>query len=188
MKRSLLTMAAACLMLQATATNNSTPVAELQQTASTPATLAAPADAKAHVQQLTKHYLTMKDALVASKAKEASTAAASLLKALEGFDAKTLAADVQATYKAEAEGLKTAVSSISKSSDIEQQRKALGPLTQHLYALNKAFAAGEGSLYYQHCPMANNNKGGSWLSAEKEVLNPYFGDKMLKCGRVKETL
>jgi hypothetical protein len=26
------------------------------------------------------------------------------------------------------------------------------------------------------------------LSAEKEVNNPYFGDMMLHCGSVKETL
>jgi hypothetical protein len=36
--------------------------------------------------------------------------------------------------------------------------------------------------------MAFNNEGAYWLSAEKEVNNPYFGDKMLHCGSVKEEL
>jgi hypothetical protein len=32
--------------------------------------------------------------------------------------------------------------------------------------------------------MAFNNKGAYWISSSKDILNPYFGDKMLKCGRV----
>ncbi|MFT4674108.1 MAG: hypothetical protein ACI9R6_001009, partial [Saprospiraceae bacterium] len=29
-----------------------------------------------------------------------------------------------------------------------------------------------------------NNTGGYWLSNSKEIRNPYFGSKMLKCGRI----
>jgi hypothetical protein len=36
--------------------------------------------------------------------------------------------------------------------------------------------------------MVNNNQGAFWLSNEKEIKNPYFGDMMLKCGSIKETL
>jgi uncharacterized protein YllA (UPF0747 family) len=41
-----------------------------------------------------------------------------------------------------------------------------------------------GSFYKQYCPMAFNNTGGYWLSNSKEIRNPYFGSKMLKCGRI----
>jgi len=41
-------------------------------------------------------------------------------------------------------------------------------------------------LYRQYCPMAFQNKGAYWLSSEKKIMNPYFGDKMLHCGVVKE--
>ena len=34
--------------------------------------------------------------------------------------------------------------------------------------------------------MADSDKGAYWLSKEKQVLNPYFGDMMLKCGEVKK--
>jgi hypothetical protein len=54
--------------------------------------------------------------------------------------------------------------------------------------LLKAFGANDRTLYYQHCPMANNDKGGNWISQTSEIKNPYFGDKMLKCGETKETL
>ena len=36
--------------------------------------------------------------------------------------------------------------------------------------------------------MAFDNTGGYWLSNSKEVRNPYFGNSMLKCGEVKETI
>ena len=147
-----------------------------------------PADAKAQVQQLTNYYLEIKNALVAGKATEAQAAATKMVAPLEQFNAASLPADQQEFYKQQAQSLKDAAMAIKNSSDIEAQRKQLGQLTDSVYALNKAFDANEKELYRQYCPMANNNKGGYWLSAEKQVLNPYFGDKMLKCGRVAETL
>jgi hypothetical protein len=36
--------------------------------------------------------------------------------------------------------------------------------------------------------MALNNSGAYWFNDSKEVRNPYFGDKMVKCGSVKEKL
>jgi Cu(I)/Ag(I) efflux system membrane fusion protein len=43
-------------------------------------------------------------------------------------------------------------------------------------------------LYRIHCPMANQDKGADWLQASEDLRNPYFGDMMLRCGEVKETL
>jgi Cu(I)/Ag(I) efflux system membrane fusion protein len=36
--------------------------------------------------------------------------------------------------------------------------------------------------------MAFNDKGAYWLSDKEAIRNPYFGDKMLTCGSVEETL
>ena len=36
--------------------------------------------------------------------------------------------------------------------------------------------------------MAFDNKGAGWLQSDKDVLNPYFGASMLRCGSVTETL
>jgi Cu(I)/Ag(I) efflux system membrane fusion protein len=36
--------------------------------------------------------------------------------------------------------------------------------------------------------MAFGNKGADWLAKEEAVRNPYFGDKMMKCGLVKKVL
>ena len=42
--------------------------------------------------------------------------------------------------------------------------------------------------YLMHCPMAFKNKGADWLQNSKDVINPYYGDKMLTCGSTKETI
>jgi hypothetical protein len=36
--------------------------------------------------------------------------------------------------------------------------------------------------------MVEDNKGAYWLSESEEINNPYFGDKMLRCGEVKKII
>ena len=45
-----------------------------------------------------------------------------------------------------------------------------------------------GTIYKKFCPMAFNNDGAYWYADVEEIKNPYFGDKMLKCGSVKKTI
>ena len=115
-------------------------------------------------------YIALKDAFVATDAANASEAAG------------TLAA--KAGENAE---LKSAAEAIANTNDIEAQRKDFVTVTDAVAEmLNGSLASGE--VYKQYCPMAFNNTGAAWISAEKEIMNPYFGDKMLHCGSVKETI
>ncbi len=83
--------------------------------------------------------------------------------------------------------LKEIAQTIANADGIENQRKALPELTATVERLlDNAIASG--TIYKQYCPMAFNNTGAYWLSSEKEIRNPYFGDAMLSCGSVKETL
>lgn len=43
-------------------------------------------------------------------------------------------------------------------------------------------------LYIQHCPMANNDYGADWLSYDEKIRNPYYGESMMTCGVIQETL
>lgn len=38
------------------------------------------------------------------------------------------------------------------------------------------------------CPMVYDDRGADWLQASEPLLNPYFGDAMLRCGEVKSTI
>tara|TARA_R110002072_G_scaffold125944_3_gene262483 strand:+ start:7027 stop:7503 length:477 start_codon:yes stop_codon:yes gene_type:complete len=116
-----------------------------------------------------QHYIHLKTALVNSDLNEAKSGAQMLLNNTD--DA----------------ALKESLLKISEATDIEEQRTLFSDVTEKMTAIvNASISSGE--VYQQYCPMAFNNEGGYWLSTEKEIRNPYFGDKMLKCGRVTETL
>lgn len=120
------------------------------------------------------HYLHVKDALVSSKGDEAKKGAGELEKSLKDAGASTVAL--------------SAASEIAASADMNKQRKAFSTLSNEMATLVKGGKLSAGSLYVEYCPMANNNEGAYWLSNEKEIKNPYFGDMMLTCGSVKETV
>jgi len=121
-----------------------------------------------------EHYTHLKDALVASNHGEANKAAGELEKSLKDVSGSAKAAGVTAK--------------IINASTIDDQRKSFSLLSNEMAALVKGGKLSGGMLYLEYCPMANNNAGAFWLSNEKEIKNPYFGDKMLKCGSVKEMI
>jgi Cu(I)/Ag(I) efflux system membrane fusion protein len=77
---------------------------------------------------------------------------------------------------------------IQHFSDIEQLRKAFQSVSVTMIEMTNSFAPLGKTIYVQHCPMADNNKGADWLSSEKEIKNPYFGSSMLKCGEVTKEI
>ena len=115
-------------------------------------------------------YLELKNALVATRAGDAKTAAASLKEnAGDNAELAALAAE------------------ISGSDDVEAQRASFEKVSAAVYELVKG-GGNEIAVYKQYCPMALDNKGAFWLSSSEDIKNPYFGDKMLKCGSVQEVI
>lgn len=115
-------------------------------------------------------YLEIKDALVASDVEKAKINAASVL----NRDSRS---DVE-------EQLMAPIERIANAGTIEEAREAFFEYSQ-LIADLVVEKGGSVKLYKQFCPMAFDNSGAFWISAEKEIRNPYFGDKMLRCGEVQ---
>ena len=146
------------------------------------------ANVATYLKKITDNYLQIKNALTATKATEAGDAAKSMSEAMKGFDKSLLSADQKKVYDAQEAGLKENAEHISKSTnDIEHQREHFSNMSEGMYALVKAFGGGK-TLYHDHCPMAKDGKGAMWLSENKEIKNPYFGDKMMECGSVEEEI
>ncbi|MGX5856044.1 DUF3347 domain-containing protein [Dyadobacter jiangsuensis] len=121
-----------------------------------------------------QHYVHLTTALINSDASEAKIASSAIE---AGLNQVTGGSAVAAT-----------ASKISDATDIEAQRKLYSSLSDEFIPLVKKAGLSSGELYVDFCPMANNDKGGYWLSAQKEIKNPYFGEKMISCGEVKETV
>ena len=83
--------------------------------------------------------------------------------------------------------IKASANSISNSSDIEVQRGHFKHLSSHLMSAVKLFGINK-KIFVKFCPMADNNKGAYWLSTEKKVINPYYGEAMITCGDVKQVI
>jgi len=121
-----------------------------------------------------EHYLHLKDALVASNQADAKKAADDLQKSLVNVTDGKMVADEAAK--------------VANAASLEDQRKAFSGVSDMMAMLVKGGKLSMGMLYLEYCPMANNNKGAYWLSNEKEIRNPYFGNGMLTCGSVKEMI
>ena len=136
---------------------------------------ASPADIKdENAQQVYNDYLKLKDVLVSSDSSGAQAAGKELAAALAKIDG--------------CENTSALASKISTAGDLKTQRVHFTALSSDIVALMKHTDLNSGELYVQYCPMANEGTGGYWLSAEKAVRNPYYGDEMLNCGEVKETI
>jgi hypothetical protein len=133
-------------------------------------------------------YVELKDALVASDATEATEQAKDVNDELAKVDMKLLTGAAHNDWMTYLSPLQTAVKEIQESTDLEKQRVAFSSLSDNLYKSVKAFGLGGQEAFYEFCPMAFNNEGAYWLSSEQQIKNPYFGDKMLTCGVVKEKL
>jgi len=46
----------------------------------------------------------------------------------------------------------------------------------------------ENPVYQMHCPMVYPGRGADWLQSDDDLLNPYFGAMMLRCGEMTATL
>jgi hypothetical protein len=82
----------------------------------------------------------------------------------------------------------SAAAKITAAPDIESQRREYAHLSNALISLVKESGTNSGEVYVDFCPMAMNDKGAFWLSSTKNIRNPYYGDKMLTCGEVKDTI
>ena len=102
-------------------------------------------------------------------------------------EVQTVAGRLAENFTVEQEGLKSTALAMAAADNLETQRELFSELTDKVEPLLKESIA-EGTMYKQFCPMAFSGKGGYWISNAKEIQNPYYGKKMLKCGKVVEEI
>lgn len=129
-------------------------------------------------------YDELKNALVASNGVKANSDAKKLITELNKFDGLMLKADT----KNQIDALKNSANRMSATQDIKELRNAFKPFSEGIITMAGSFSDLDQPIYVQHCPMADNNKGGNWLSFQEEIRNPYFGNAMLTCGSVTKTI
>ncbi len=132
-------------------------------------------------------YFALKDALVATDAQTTSDKAKNFLEVLKTVDFTKMSTKQQEFFTPFFVNIEEDAKHIISNVEIGHQRSHFNRLSNEMFATLKGFKANKATIYQQFCPMAFDDKGAFWLSDKKEIKNPYFGDKMLKCGKVTDT-
>ncbi|MFO8000574.1 MAG: efflux RND transporter periplasmic adaptor subunit, partial [Marinilabilia sp.] len=123
--------------------------------------------------QMVDAYMEMKDALVASEPEEVSKKAGSTLSKLDDTDMSLLEGETHNVWMKHLENLKSPLEEIQNTTDLDEQRKVFTDLNETLYQTIKQFQPEtDETLFYQFCPMANDDQGGYWFSTEENIRNP----------------
>jgi len=121
------------------------------------------------VKSVYDHYLKIQTDLANDSLKGVSDEATAIAKAIQDDEMKMLPAVVG-----------TEAEAVAKASDLKSARAAFKPLSDSLIKYLAAHHAKDAYIEV-YCPMAK----ASWLQADKNVNNPYLGQKMPTCGEIK---
>lgn len=143
---------------------------------------------KEQLGMLSKHYLSLKDALVANDSIQSIEFVKEFLSELNKVDMQVLSGEAHEAWMTQLSNLTSHGQHLSSSSGLEEQRNQFSYLSEAMIESIQTFGIRGDTLYVQHCPMALDFEGANWLSAESNIINPYFGDEMLTCGTVTSTL
>ncbi len=133
-------------------------------------------------------YIQFKNKLVASDANSAIAETQNLSKQLESTDLGFLSGEQQVYWLTKSKLVIASLKEIKQNSTIDEVRKSFITVSENLIKIFKAFGTGNNKAYVQFCPMANQNIGAFWLSTEKQIKNPFYGNMMLTCGETRDTI
>lgn len=151
-------------------------------------TSATPIEFKKQLKSVLENYLSIKNSLVSSNSKESTKNSKLLIESLNKVDMKLVKGESHVFWMAQMKAITENTNGIIEATDISEQRNLFSSLSNTIISTTKSFGVKKDTFYVQFCPMAGNDKGAYWLSKESKIKNPYFGDEMLTCGSVKETI
>ena len=146
-----------------------------------------PDNFKAQLSSLSDKYLLLKNAFVETNAEAAKEAATAFLQELENVDMTLVKGEAHQYWMQQLAAFQGHGKKITSLDEVEMQRQQFDFLSDAMINSITAFGT-KNKLFVQFCPMAFDNKGADWISDVGEVRNPFFGDKMMKCGLVTDTL
>ena len=133
-------------------------------------------------------YLKMKDNFFDAKKEEAQKQAKDILTNLEKVNMELVKGDAHMYWMKLAKTIKVKAKVIAEAENIDTQRRAFKPLSDAMIDIYKSFGLESETVYVQFCPMFDDNQGAFWLSTQKQIANPYYGDLMPTCGETKDSI
>ena len=144
--------------------------------------------AKKSIEPLFESYFSFKTALASDDFKKARQSSLALKSALANVDMNLFKGDAHAVWMELSSSLKNSLQHIEHQENIASLRESFIHISNGMIEIAESFEPNRSPIYIQHCPMADSNKGADWLSLDKEIQNPYFGESMLSCGENTKTI
>lgn len=146
----------------------------------------------AFIRQLDKFvdaYMKVKNALAQDDLQTASSAVSGLREALSAVDMNLIKDDrqMEEVWMAGLNALKKHIEALEQAEGLEEFRNRFALLSGTLAETLTTFGV-ERKLFVQFCPMALNGEGAFWVSDQKQIVNPYLGQKMPDCGETKKVI
>ncbi|HRW43649.1 MAG TPA: DUF3347 domain-containing protein [Flavobacteriaceae bacterium] len=135
-------------------------------------------------QAILNDYFSLKDALVADDNAKAKNLGAVLATSLGSLDISKYSEEEKSELKEIVEDAVEHAEHISES-EMDHQREHFKTLSKDITDM-VAITGTKATLYEQFCPMYDG--GSTWLSMSKDIKNPYYGGKMLTCGKVQKEI
>jgi len=138
---------------------------------------------KASIESALDHYFALSEALVRADASNASIHAQAFLATLKSISYDNLSEEAGSAWAGNVELAVERSETLSGLQDIEEQRYQFEYISEVMIDVVQAFGPLSFTVYQQRCPMV---RGGAadWLSKDRAILNPYHGDRMLRCGGI----
>lgn len=134
--------------------------------------------------EVISNYMAVKQCLIASDSVNTAKEAVKFIASLDKFKFKKLSlTDMNAATNLRKE-IKELALMISKTNDINKQRKVFSTLSTKMWTMGAKVKAQNVALYQQVCPMT----GDTWMSLDKDIKNPYYPKNMLTCGEIKQSI
>ena len=146
------------------------------------------AEYKTRMNKVLNNYFNIKDALVVGDSLTARDESILMVLEVEEIAYTLVPEEDKFRWLKKSDAILLDAKSITQAKTLADQRKAFDPLSKTIYDVVTEIGVDSMVVYKQYCPMAFDNVGAAWLSREAEVLNPYFGDVMLRCGVIEEVV
>lgn len=139
--------------------------------------------------KLFSDYLAVQTALASDNYAAAEKAGGRFRNALKRMDTNRLEGRAHTVWMKALRSLQEGIEQIGDAKEIEEFRAGFEQLSTGMIRIVEQLGVQSADPVFElYCPMAFNDRGASWLQTNEDIFNPYFGDRMLKCGEVRRKL
>ncbi len=144
-----------------------------------------PPTVKVAINNVTKAYLDVKNALITNNVPNIQNKAMDLVRALNSVPDMNMTSDQHRLWFDYLNKLVFDSRHMNESSDINHQREHFSSLSENMFTVLKKFNVNTMTLYYQYSPQDRYY----WISETQAIKNPYNGvGNLLTKGEQRETL